>query len=85
MDKEVRSFLSKARGRDNASYPYNYLEMSDAVFGKEDSTIEVCSGMIRKYRHTSCYTVDINRKLIPILLIMVKSYLLYRTTDLTGG
>jgi hypothetical protein len=24
-------------------YPFNYLEMIDAVFGKEDNTIEVCS------------------------------------------
>lgn len=50
----------RVRGRDNGSYPFNYLEMIDAVFGKEDNTIEVCSGMIRKYRSTSCYTVDIN-------------------------
>ena len=48
----------RVRGRDNGSYPFNYLEMIDAVFGKEDNTIEVCSGMIRKYHHTTCYTVD---------------------------
>jgi hypothetical protein len=34
--------------------------MIDAVFGKEDNTSEVCSGMIRKYGYTSCYTLDIN-------------------------
>jgi hypothetical protein len=39
-----------------------------AVFGKEDNTIEVCSGMIRKYRHTSCYTVDINPETNPDLV-----------------
>jgi hypothetical protein len=33
----------RVRGRDNGRYPYNYLEMIDAVFGKEDNTIEVCS------------------------------------------
>ena len=58
----------RVRGRNNGSYPYNYLEMIDAVFGKEDNTIEVCSGMIRKYRHTSCYTVDINPETNPDLV-----------------
>ncbi len=58
----------RVRGRDNGSYPFNYLEMIDAVFGKEDNTIEVCSGMIRKYRSTSCYTVDINPEVNPDLV-----------------
>lgn len=49
-------------------YPYNYLEMIDAVFGKEDNTIEVCSGMIRKYGYTSCSTVDINPETNPDLV-----------------
>ena len=44
----------RVRGGDNGSYPFNYVEMIDAVFGKVDKSIEVCSGMIRKYRHTSC-------------------------------
>ena len=48
----------RVRGREKGSYPFNYLEMIDAVFGKEDNTIEVCSGMIRKYRSTSCYTAE---------------------------
>src|SRR5712691_7059673 len=39
----------RVRGRDNGSYPYNYLEMIDAIFGNEENTIEVCSGTIRKY------------------------------------
>jgi len=55
-------------GRDNGSYPFNYLEMIHAVFGKEDNTIEVCSGMIRKYRYTSCYTVDLNPETNPDLV-----------------
>jgi hypothetical protein len=39
--------------------------MIDTVFAKEDNTIEVCGDMIRKYRHTSCYTVDINPETNP--------------------
>jgi hypothetical protein len=58
----------RVRGRDNGSYPYNYLEMIDAVFGKEDNTIEVCSGMVGKYGYTSCYTVDINPDINPDLV-----------------
>ena len=58
----------RVRGRDNGSYPYNYLEMIDAVFGKEDNTIEVCSGMIRKYGYKSGYTVDINPETDPDLV-----------------
>ncbi|MDP9288115.1 MAG: hypothetical protein M3P08_07950 [Thermoproteota archaeon] len=42
--------------------------MIDAIFGKEDNTIEVCSGMIRRYSHTSCYTVDINPETNPDLV-----------------
>lgn len=35
------------RGRDRGRYPYNYLEMIDHIFGKEENTIEVCSGNIK--------------------------------------
>jgi hypothetical protein len=58
----------RARGRENGSYPYNYLEMIDAVFGKEDNTIEVCSGMIKKHGYTNCYTVDVNPNTNPDLV-----------------
>jgi hypothetical protein len=58
----------RVRGRDNGSYPYNYLEMIDAVFGQEDNTIEVCSGMIKKYGYKSDYTVDINPATEPDLV-----------------
>lgn len=58
----------RVRGRDNGSYPYNYLEMIDSIFGKEDNTIEVCSGMIRKYGYTECFTVDINPETKPDLV-----------------
>jgi hypothetical protein len=42
--------------------------MIDAVFGKEDNTIEVCSGSIRKYDYNSCYSVDINPATEPDLV-----------------
>jgi hypothetical protein len=29
----------RVRGRDNGRYPFNYLEMIDAVFGMEENTI----------------------------------------------
>jgi hypothetical protein len=58
----------RVRGRDNGSYPFNYLEMIDAVFGKEDNTIEVCGGMIKKYGYKSGYTVDINPETNPDLV-----------------
>ncbi|MFZ1877815.1 MAG: hypothetical protein WAU25_12370 [Nitrososphaeraceae archaeon] len=35
------------RGKDNGRYPFNYLEMIDSIFGKEDNTIKVCSGGMR--------------------------------------
>jgi len=37
----------RMRGKDGGRYPYNYLEMIDYIFGKEENTIEVCSGSIR--------------------------------------
>lgn len=51
-------FLSghiRTRGRSNGSYPYNYLEMIDKIFGGDENTIEVCSGKVK-----GCHTVDIN-------------------------
>jgi len=51
----------RVRGRSNGSYPYNYLEMIDTIFGKEANTIEVCSGNIRNYANANrCFAVDIN-------------------------
>jgi hypothetical protein len=61
----------RVRGRDNGSYPYKYLEMIDMIFGKEDKTIEVCSGLIRKYNangNSEYFTVDINPKNNPDLV-----------------
>jgi hypothetical protein len=66
---------TRVRGRNNGSYPYNYLEMIAMIFGKEDKTIEVCSGMIRKYSNNhsdnssgQCFTIDINPKTNPDLV-----------------
>jgi hypothetical protein len=45
--------------------------MIDTIFGKEDNTIEVCSGMIRKYnanRNSEYFTVDINPETNPDLV-----------------
>lgn len=58
----------RVRGRNNGSYPYNYLEMIDALFGKEQNTIEVCSGRIREYSNTNCTTVDIKSTTHPDLV-----------------
>ena len=63
----------RVRGRNNGRYPYNYLEMIDAVFGKGNNTIEVCSGMIKKYNschddHSQLFAVDINPKTNPDLV-----------------
>jgi hypothetical protein len=59
----------RMRGRSNGSYPHKYLEMTNALFGKEDNTIEVCSGRIKKYYDDNgCFTVDINPKTNPDLV-----------------
>jgi hypothetical protein len=55
----------RVRGRENGSYPFNYLEMIDRLFGKENNTIEVCSGNIRKYGYNSCVAVDVNPETNP--------------------
>lgn len=59
----------RARGRGNGSCPYNILETIDTIFGKEDKTIEVCSGNIRKSEvDNTYYTVDINPETNPDLV-----------------
>ena len=47
-------------------HPYHYLEMIDAIFGKDDNTIEVCSGNVKG----NCYKVDINPSTNPNLSIV---------------
>ena len=61
------SFLSgqaRARGRDGGRYPFHYLEMIDNLFGKDDNTIEVCSGSINE----ECIAVDINPRTNPAIV-----------------
>ena len=54
----------RMRGRNGRQYPFNYLEMIDTLFGKEDNTIEVCSGNVKE----DCFTVDINPDTKPNLV-----------------
>lgn len=58
------SFISgeiRMRGKDGGSYPYNYLEMIDKLFGPDNDTIEVCSHSVKGVNlGGSCFTVDIN-------------------------
>jgi hypothetical protein len=71
----------RMRGRNGGRYPYHYLEMIDNIFGKEDNTIEVCSGSVRGKRiatteiqrqsqssSSTCFTVDINPNTNPDLV-----------------
>lgn len=56
----INNFISghvRLRGKGNGAYPYRYLEMIDAVFGKAIHTIEVCSGHVESDNNTT--TVDI--------------------------
>ena len=58
-----RGFISgqiRVRGKGGGKYPFRYLELIDFVFGREENTIEVCSGSIN-----GCFTVDINPKTNP--------------------
>lgn len=52
------------RGKGGGTYPYNYLEMIDYIFGREENTIEVCSHSIKGRNSSSSqsapFTVDIN-------------------------
>lgn len=47
----------RMRGRDGGSYSYRYLETIDHIFGKEENTIEVCSGSVRGRNVTSIASV----------------------------
>jgi len=63
----------RLRGKDEGRYPYNYLEMIDSIFGKEENTIEVCSHSVKGTKESSfslstCFTVDINPKTKPDLV-----------------
>jgi hypothetical protein len=65
----------RLRGKDEGRYPYNYLEMIENIFGKEDNTIEVCSRSISgtnkshsSYTASTSFTVDINPETKPDLV-----------------
>lgn len=62
-------------GRENGSYPYNYLEMVDTIFGKEENAIEVGSGKIRNIIISDASLWISIQRLSPTLLVMVKRYL----------
>lgn len=53
----------RLKGNSNGRYPSKYLEMIDAIFGKQENTIEVCSGTVR-----GCTTVDINPEKNPTVV-----------------
>jgi hypothetical protein len=54
----------RMRGRTGEQYPYNYLETINRLFGKEENTIEVCSGNVKD----NCFIVDINPDTKPNLI-----------------
>ena len=57
----------RVRGRDGGRYPYNYLEMIDHIFGKEENTIEVCSGSIKGRNATSTASItSIQQRMNPL-------------------
>ena len=56
----INDFISghlRMRGNTNGSYPYRYLEMIEAVFGKAEHTFEACSGNVKPNNNTT--TADI--------------------------
>jgi len=62
----VNNFISghvRLLGRKGGAYPHKYLEMIESIFGKDDNTIEVCSGPIK-----GCFSVDINPRHTPCLI-----------------
>ena len=54
----------RVRGKGKGQYPFHYLEMIDHVFGREENTIEVCSGSV----NGGYFTVDINPKTNPCIV-----------------
>jgi len=67
----------RLRGKDEGRYPYNYLQMIDNIFGKEENTVEVCSRSVKgrarcecgeEGEGAPCFTVDINPETKPDLV-----------------
>jgi hypothetical protein len=54
----------RVRGNGDGKYPFHYLEMIEYVFGREENTIEVCSGSVVE----KCVTVDLNPETNPQIL-----------------
>jgi hypothetical protein len=54
----------RMRGKNGGRYPYHYLEMIDTIFGRNDNTVEVCSGDVKG----NCFSVDINPEVKPDLI-----------------
>ena len=52
---------ARVRGNGGGKYPFHYLEMLEYVFGREENTIEVCSGSVAE----KCVTVDLNPETNP--------------------
>lgn len=59
----------RMRGKKGGKYPYNYTEMLDNIFGRENNIIEVCSGSVRgranEESSSAYFTVDINPETKP--------------------
>jgi hypothetical protein len=51
----------RVRGKVGGKYPFYYHEMIENVFGREENTIEVCSGNV----NGGCFTIDINPQTNP--------------------
>jgi hypothetical protein len=72
VNRDNPEFISghvRVRGKAGGSYPYKYLGMIDAIFGREDNTIEVCSYSVKGIdKGKGCFTVDINPATNPNLV-----------------
>jgi hypothetical protein len=68
VTKKNLGFISghiRMRGKNLGQYPYHYLELIDMIFGKDDNTIEVCSGNV----NGSCYKVGLQIWVVNLLVI----------------
>jgi hypothetical protein len=80
----INGFLSghiRLRGRGNGAYPFKYLEMIERVFGKDDNTLEVCSGTVKESLEVS--TVDVNSDLQPTICCDAQDMSMIRDNSFT--
>jgi hypothetical protein len=56
----------RVRARNNGSYPYNYKEMIQNIFGAADNAIEVCSNSIKNCYNLTTFDIrpDVNPKYV---------------------